>query len=301
MVGDDGTGGGCQFDHFIIRVSVVHSDDIVTDSGLIVTSGKTSLVFYLICNRKSQDDCSGRLADCRQPHRLMKRKSLSFPRGYAGALRKHLNQDAPAGWQTAQRLGRLAVALGWEILQLAKIHEEAVTALGLSGDHAMLKRAEAFFAEASKPIVETHHAARQSKIDLHQLNETLSQRTLELAATHRQLEHGILRRKEVEAALKKSGEHYSRLLKDSLELQEGLRSLTHQLLASQEEDRKKISQELQAEIAQTLLGINVRLLSLKREAKLNTTGLKNEIASTQRLVAKSTKSVRRVARQFRNA
>ena len=44
--------------------------------------------------------------------------------------------------------------------------------------------------------------------------------------------------------------------------------------------------ELQDEIAQTLLGINVRLLSLKRESSVNTGRLKNEIASTQRLVAK---------------
>jgi signal transduction histidine kinase len=105
----------------------------------------------------------------------------------------------------------------------------------------------------------------------------------------------------VEAALKKSGIHYTKLLKDSLHLQEGLRELTHRLLASQEEERKKISLELQTEIAQTLLGINVRLLSLKREARINTKGLKNEIASTQRLVVKSAQSVRRVAREFRNA
>ena len=36
-----------------------------------------------------------------------------------------------------------------------------------------------------------------------------------------------------------------------------------------------------------MLGINVRLLSLKQEARNNTKGLKNEIASTQRLVVKS--------------
>jgi hypothetical protein len=47
-----------------------------------------------------------------------------------------------------------------------------------------------------------------------------------------------------------------------------------------------------------LLGINVRLLSLKREARRNTKGFKNEIASTQRLVVKSAESVRRVAREF---
>jgi signal transduction histidine kinase len=74
--------------------------------------------------------------------------------------------------------------------------------------------------------------------------------------------------------------------------------LTHQVLAAQEDGRKKISLELQDEVAQTLLGINVRLLSLKQESQVNTKGLKSEIVSTQRLVAKSAKSVRRVAKNF---
>ena len=110
-----------------------------------------------------------------------------------------------------------------------------------------------------------------------------------------------MRRETVEAALKKSGERYTRLLKESLQLQEGLRQLTQRLLAAQEQERNKISHELQDEIAQTLLGINVRLLSLKQEARKNTCGLENEIASTQRLVAKSAQSVRRAARKFKNA
>jgi signal transduction histidine kinase len=67
---------------------------------------------------------------------------------------------------------------------------------------------------------------------------------------------------------------------------------------AQENERKKISGELQNEIGQTLLGINVRLLSLKQEARNNTKGLKKEIASTQRLVVESANSVRRVAREF---
>ena len=148
---------------------------------------------------------------------------------------------------------------------------------------------------------ETHRAARQGRIDLNRLNVTLNRRTMELAATNRQLQRGIVRRKSVEAALKISGLHYGKLLEDSLPLQEGLRQLTHRVLAAREDERKKISHELQDEIAQTLLGINVRLLALKQEARTNTKGLKNEIASTQRLVLKSAKSVRRVAREFRNA
>ena len=236
------------------------------------------------------------------PAYIMKRKLSDLSQQYAAALKKHLKQGARASLQPALNLGRQAVALGLETLELARIHEGALAALQLSnGRNGLSKRAESFFNEAITAIVETHHAARQSKIDLNRLNEMLGRRTAELAATNRQLQRGIVRRKSVEAALKKSGLHYSKLLKDSLQLQEGLRQLTHQVLVAQEDERRKISTELQDEIGQTLLGINVRLLSLKREARSNTKGLKNEIASTQRLVAKSARSVRRVAREFGNA
>jgi signal transduction histidine kinase len=229
----------------------------------------------------------------------MKRKWIELSGRYVTALRKHLKEGPRASLRPALGLGRRAVALGLETLDLARIHEWAVATLELSGGkNGFIKRTEIFFAEALTPIVETHCAARQSTIDLNRLNGTLNRRTLELAATNRQLQRSILCRKRVEAALKKSGEHYTRLLKDSLQLQENLRRLTHQVLAAQEEERKKISVELQDEIAQTLLGINVRLVSLKQEARSNTRGLKNEIASTQRLVAKSAESVRRAARGF---
>jgi signal transduction histidine kinase len=229
----------------------------------------------------------------------MKQKLIRLSQRYVTALREHLKQGPRASFQPALGLGRRAVALGLETLELARIHERALVTLeAAGGKDGFAKRAEIFFTEALTPIVETHRAARQSKLELNRLHETLGRRTAELAVTHRQLKRGILRRKSVEAALKKSGEHYTKLLKDSLQLQEGLRQLTHQVLAAQEYERRKISRELQNEIAQTLLGINVRLLTLKQEARNNTKGLKNEIASTQRLVVKSAKSVRRVAREF---
>ena len=215
------------------------------------------------------------------------------------ALRKHLKQGPRASLQPALGLGRRAVVLGLETLELARIHESALVTLeAASSKDGIQRRAEIFFTEAIIPIIETHRAARQSKIQLNRLNETLGRRTAELAVTNRQLQRGIVRRKSVEAALKISGIHYTKLLKDSLQLQAGLRQLTHQVLAAQEDERKKISRELQDEIAQTLLGINVRLLTLKQEARTNTKGLKNEIASTQRLVLQSAKSVRRVANKL---
>jgi signal transduction histidine kinase len=233
---------------------------------------------------------------------MMKRKLFALSERYAKALRTHLQMGFSASLRPALALGRQAVVLGVETLELARMHERAFATLGPSRtQHRSIRTAEVFFTEAMTPIVETHRAARQSKIELSRLTEKLDKRTAQLASTNDQVQRGIVRRKSVEAALKKSGIYYSKLLKDSLHLQAGLRQLTHHVLAAQETERKKMSHELQNEIAQTLLGINARLLSLKQEARINTHGLKNEIAATQRLVVKSAKSVRRMARKFRSA
>jgi signal transduction histidine kinase len=227
----------------------------------------------------------------------MKQELIGLSRRYVTALRTHLKRGAQDNLQPALTLGRRAVALGLETLELARIHERALVTLELSkSKDGLARRAEIFFTQAIAPIVETHHAARQSKNELNRLNGTLDRRTAELAATNRRLQRGIARHKSAETALKKSGQHYGKLLKESLQLQEDLRQLTHQVLLAQEDERKKISRKLQNEIAQTLLGINVWLLSLKHEARSNSKGLKNEIASVQQQVIKSAKSVQRVAR-----
>jgi signal transduction histidine kinase len=187
------------------------------------------------------------------------------------------------------------------MLDLARIHEQALATLELSSEkNGQIRRAEFFFTEAITPIVATHRASRSGKADLNllMLNATLDRRTAELAATNRRLRQGVVRRKVMKDAYEKSGRHRDQCLKESLQLQRRLRLLTHKVLAAQEDERRKISHELQDEIAQTLLGINVRLLSMKQEARSNTKGLKKEIASTQRLVAKSAKSVRRFAREL---
>jgi len=232
----------------------------------------------------------------------MKQKLIDLSRRYVTALRKYLKQEPRASLLPALELGRRAVVLGLETLELARIHERALATLELSkSKNGVIKRAKIFFTEALVPIVETHRAARQSEIQLNRLNETLNQRTEELAATNRQLQRGVVRRKAMEDAAEKNGKHHNKCLEESLQLQKRLRQLTHRVLAAQEDERKNISRELQDEIAQTLLGINVRLLSLKQESRSNTKGLKNEIASTQRLVLKSARSVRRVAREFGNS
>jgi signal transduction histidine kinase len=236
----------------------------------------------------------------------MARKLNGLSQRYVAALRKHLKQGSqaipPCG--TAQGLGRRAMALGLETLDLARFHEQALITMVLPGyspstRDAMVRRAGKFFAEAITPIEKTHRAAQDDNDQLVQLNQSLHQRSADLIASNRLLRQEILQRKSVEESLRKSERHYSQLLEQSRHMQEQLRLLSRQLLSAQEEERKMISRELHDQIAQTLTGINIRLASLKTEATLNNKGLEKKISSTQRLVEKSVDIVHRFARELR--
>ena len=229
----------------------------------------------------------------------MEQNLIEFCRRYATALRRHLKPGRPATLRPALALGRRAVVLGLETLELARVHGEALALpKDVSRSAAQVRQAAAFFAEANRPIEETHGAARVNQAHLSRLEAKLGRRTQELAASNRLLERGVARRKLMEEEFKKRNEHHKKCLEESLALQKRLRELTHRVLAAQEDERNKISHELQDEIGQTLLGINVRLLSLKREARGSSRGFKMGITSTQRLVASSAKSVRQVGREI---
>jgi signal transduction histidine kinase len=231
----------------------------------------------------------------------MKQEYLKLSERYLTALRNHLKPGASDGAQPARRLGRQAAALGLKPLELARIHGGALASLKvINGKNALSQRAKVFFTSADRVVAQANGGATQKKGGLNHLRETLGERTDQLAATHRRLQRCIVRRKLVEQAFAKSGRHHKKCLEESLLLQKRLRQLTHRVLAAQEIERQQVGKELQDEIAQTLLGINVRLLSLRQEARNNVKGFKNEIASTQRLVLSSAKSVRRAAREFRN-
>ena len=219
-------------------------------------------------------------------------------------MRNHLKQGPRASLQPARGLGRRAMTIGLETLDLARIHEQALIALVLPSyspgtRDAMVRRAGFFFAEAITPIEETHRIAREANIRLNQMLERLHRRSVDLDNSNRQLKQEIAQRKSVEESLRRSERHYSELLEQSRRLQEQLRHLSRQLLTAQEEERKKISRELHDEIAQTLTGINVRLATLKTESTVNSKDLQKKIASTQRMVEKSVDIVHRFARELR--
>ncbi|MCX6905945.1 MAG: histidine kinase, partial [Verrucomicrobia bacterium] len=162
----------------------------------------------------------------------------------------------------------------------------------------VFKRARAFFAEAIVPIEKTHQAARKTDAHLNQLDRTLRRRTLESSDSTQHLQRGIVQRRASEQALKKSGQQHAKLIEESRRLQKHLRHLTYEIVSAQEDDRRKLSHELHDEIAQILLGINIRLLALKKAAKAKSGSLNKEIASTQRLVTQSVKTINQFAREF---
>ncbi|MGA2541075.1 MAG: sensor histidine kinase [Verrucomicrobiota bacterium] len=236
----------------------------------------------------------------------MTRKLVHLSRRYQAALRQHLQQGRRAALQSARGLGSQALAAGLQTLDLARLHEQTLLTEVLPGcpagkRAALLRQAAIFFAEAVTPVGKTHRTAREAAAHLRIIVETLSQRTVELAAANVELSREITRRKAVEEALKKSERHYSQLLEKSDRLQEELRRLSRQILSAQEEERKQISRELHDVIAQTLTGINIRLATLKKQAAVNTKGLDRNIARTQRLVERSVDIVHQFARELRPA
>jgi signal transduction histidine kinase len=234
----------------------------------------------------------------------MKLQLTRLLRQYQAALRIHLTQKSSrSSIKTARELGRDAVALGLETLDVARVHEQALlefvsTYTPGSGD-GIFQRAGNFFAETITPLEKTHRVAQEANACLNQLNKSLNRRAADLAASNRRLKQEIAQRKKAERALKKSERHYSELLQQSRQMQEQLRHLSHKLLSAQEEERKTISRELHDEIAQTLTGINVQLSTLKAAAALDIKDLQKRIASTQRLVEKSVRIVHRFARELR--
>jgi len=222
---------------------------------------------------------------------------------YLTALRTHLEQGRQASLLTAHELGTQAVNLGLETLDLAKLHEQALTALILPDcspvtRNEMSLRAEVFFTEALVPIEKTHRPALEAGAGLQQLQERLGQRTLDLADSNRDLQQGITERRIAEAALENSEHISSQLLQESRLLEQQLKDMTRQIMAADEVERKKMSLQLHDDIGQTLLGIHMRLLTLKKEVAARHVGLSQEIATTQCLVEAAVKNINQFAHEF---
>jgi len=225
---------------------------------------------------------------------------------YLDALR--LQFDAPRSGRIAasREIGRKAMVAGCDTLELARMHERALIALAPDYDFAKIsnglhRRTGRFFPEVLVPLERAHHDTRESLKKVQQRAETLRLAKAELAKANRQLKREVKRRKGGGETIRKGKEHYQQLFVRSQFMQKKIRHLTRQILAAQENERRKISWELHDEVVQTLVGINVELAALLKASSLGVRALKAKIVSTQRLVEKSVRAMHQFARELRPA
>jgi signal transduction histidine kinase len=232
----------------------------------------------------------------------MKHPPPALTQLYESALREHLSQRSSPDPEVIGEIAAQARAARLSMLEFAKLHERILVMDLLHGStpaqrNSLIRNAGNFFAAA----IAATGAGKWDAARLRKTIESLSGRTVELAAANRQLGLEIIQRKKVETELRKSRRHGLKALERSETLKEQLRGLSRQILAVQEEERKKISRELHDVIAQALMGINVRLASLITEAGINSSGLGRNIALTQKMITKSADIVHRFARELRPA
>lgn len=235
----------------------------------------------------------------------MKHPPAGFSQLYQDALRSHLAQKLRPDARVIKRIGREAIAGRIPIIDLAKLHErllvmEILPQGSTRKQTALIRHAGNFFAamiaESGVKTEATQNAAR-----LRKSIESLSIRTVELAAANRHLALEIGHRKKVETELRKSERNLLKSLGKSELLKKQLRGLSRKFLSAHEDERKKISRELHDVVAQALLGINIHLATLKTKAGINSTDLAHHIALTQKMVMKSADIVHQFARKLRPA
>jgi hypothetical protein len=206
------------------------------------------------------------------------------------ALRDFLLQRKSLGLQVAAGLGRRAASIGLETLDVAQVHEQALSALAaeeaLSGlvKQGLAEGADIFFSEVIVPIEARHRAAREADASIDRLSQKLQQRATESSASEAQLKRAVASRKEAEASSDAHELQSGEMIAELQRRQEGLRASLRSVLSEQEGGWSAIGGELRNEIAQALLAIHLSLLALKTDGGIDTEKLEKSIDEAQRLL-----------------
>lgn len=235
----------------------------------------------------------------------MKNSPSDFTKLYRESLLTQLEFGSRLDPVLIEKISAHIRAAGVSKLNLPKLHERYLVADILPKYEskkraAMIRTAGKFFAAVIAGSGFDKPGASDA-VRLRNTIKSLSNRTVELAVSNKNLSEQIIQRKKAESALRRSEERLKKLLSQSELLKQQLRGLSRQMLSVQEEERKKISRELHDVVAQALLGINVCLAALRKEAMINIKDLDVNILRTQKLITKSANVVHQFARELRPA
>ncbi len=227
-----------------------------------------------------------------------------FARRYVAALRKFATAERAADLERAYELGRKAMEQKLGVLDLARVHQNALAMLlpSVSGttQQTALRATGVFFLESLSPFEATHRGFRNSNHRLHRLVAGHERRNQGLSDINSKLTKEIRRRKLTEKALRQNERHFRKLFNEARAMEEGLRSLSNQMLDVQECERKRISRELHDETGQALTAISVTLASLSRNGQASQTR-QRMLRDAQRLLQATMEALHNFARELRPA
>jgi signal transduction histidine kinase len=232
----------------------------------------------------------------------MKPEPSDFPTLYRKAVESHLIQSSLPDPEQIQTIASAATSAKLTTTRLSIIHETTLALEILPKLHPKqrpnaINRSSHFLATILSNIA----TSRPGPNPLHHDVASLATHSLHHFETIRKSRLEIDRRKKTETNLRNSRSAKDTSLKECVRLKKHLQHLSRQILTTQEQERKKISRELQDVVAQAIVSINIRLATLKKQSALNTRGLESDIIATQQIVANSADIVQKFARELRPA
>jgi len=111
----------------------------------------------------------------------------------------------------------------------------------------------------------------------------------------------ITRRKQAEAAVQRSEEHYRDLFHQSYQMQENLRRMSDRVLRVQEHERTRISRDLHDEVGQALTAVNLNLAMIRNSLGDITPEISRRIADSQHLIEDTMANIHNFSRELRPA